>query len=208
MKVDDSNKRSEYLRISRKIKATLESRSKRSIDDLKLTPAAVLVLLYPKDGIYHVLLHKRTKMVAHHKMEIAFPGGVQDGYDVDYEATALRETYEEMGILPDDVTVLGALDDVLTRTGFGIKVIIGTMPELCHLSPNRHEVAQILQVPIPHLMDTNNQREELGVSGDNTRTQRCYTYCSHRIVGVTARIITQLLDLVSSLDISRKEYST
>ena len=63
-----------------------------------LMPAAVMLLLYPKDGEFCVLLNKRSMTVEHHKGEMSFPGGARDPEDADFEDTARRETEEEMGI--------------------------------------------------------------------------------------------------------------
>jgi 8-oxo-dGTP pyrophosphatase MutT (NUDIX family) len=96
----------------------LKANPKKSIINPSLTPAAVLLLLYLKDGEYCVLLNKRTDRVEHHKGEISFPGGVRDESDFTLLETALRETQEEMGIAPRHVELLGELDDTPTSTSF------------------------------------------------------------------------------------------
>ena len=65
-------------------------------DGTGLIPSAVMVLLYPKDGEYCIILNKRSEQVEHHKGEISFPGGARDPEDRDSLETALRETEEEM----------------------------------------------------------------------------------------------------------------
>src|SRR5713226_3771072 len=92
----------------------LASRRPVELDLNGWTPAAVLVLVYPKAGVEHLLLTMRTEIVEHHKGQISLPGGGAHGEDLDLEAGALRETFEEVGILPEDVEVLGRLDDVVT----------------------------------------------------------------------------------------------
>ena len=69
-------------------------------------PAAVLLPLFLKDGEVHLLFTKRTPHLTHHSGEISFPGGRCEEYDQDSAATALRETWEEIGILPADVNLL------------------------------------------------------------------------------------------------------
>ena len=64
-----------------------------------LTPASVLIPLYEKNGQTHILFTKRTSHVSKHKGQISFPGGKKDEEDATLVVTALRESYEEVGIL-------------------------------------------------------------------------------------------------------------
>ncbi|MCH8199131.1 MAG: UbiA family prenyltransferase [Chloroflexi bacterium] len=80
------------------------------------SPAAVLVPLQHHDGRWHVILNVRSETVGEHRGEVAFPGGRLEPADAGMVACALRETWEEMGIRPQDVDVLGPLDAVMTRT--------------------------------------------------------------------------------------------
>ena len=96
------------------LKQVLAERVKVDITDSDLMPAAVLILLYAKNGSYHVLLNKRSELVEYHKGEISFPGGARDPEDRDFVDTALRETEEEMGVSRGDITILGQLDDIST----------------------------------------------------------------------------------------------
>ena len=162
-----------------------------------LKASAVLLLLYQKDGEYCVLFNKRTEEVEFNKGELCFPGGAKDPEDPDLTATALRETYEEMGIRPADVTILGELDDSTTRSGFVIHPLVGTIPYPYDFNPSSIEVAEVLEVPIPTLFDGRNIREEARVQPDGQLVRvRSYAYGPHLIYGATARILDQLLDLL------------
>jgi 8-oxo-dGTP pyrophosphatase MutT (NUDIX family) len=142
------------------IKKVLAQRVKQVVSDSNLMPAAVLLLLYPKDGEYCVLLNKRSELVEHHKGEISLPGGARDPEDRDFLETALREAEEEMGINRADVTILGELDDVVTRTNFGVRVYIGTIPYPYPFQPSPIEIAEVVEVPISSLCDLTNIRCE------------------------------------------------
>ena len=131
------------------VRQVLDRRVNYTVSDPTLMPAAVMLLLYPKDGEYCVLLNKRSQEVEHHKGEISFPGGVRDPEDRDFLDTALRETEEEMGISRDDVTVLGRLDDVVTRTNFGVRVFIGTIPYPYAFQPSAVEMRRGRGWPYP-----------------------------------------------------------
>ena len=129
-------------------KEVLARRVTKPLADPSLKPAAVLLVLYPKDGQYCILLHKRSERVEYHKGEISFPGGAKDQEDRDSLDTALRETEEEMGIRREDVTIIGELDEVATRSGFGVRVYVGTIDYPYPFKPSNLEVAEILEVPI------------------------------------------------------------
>ena len=162
----------------------------------ELTPAAVLVLLYPKDGEYCVLLNKRSQEVEHHKGEISFPGGAREPQDDGPLETALRETEEEMGVSRADVTVLGELDEVETRSRFRVKVFVGTIAAGYSFSPSSVEIAEVLEAPVATLRDAANLRVETRWDEGSSVTSYAYAYNEHLIFGATARILRQFLDLL------------
>ena len=178
------------------LRAVLSVRKKKSVNDSSLSPAAVLLLLYPKNGEHCILLNKRTDEVEYHKGEISFPGGGKDPEDRDFLETALREANEEMGIRPEDVDVLGQLDDVTTQSGFGVRVFVGTIPYPYPFIPNPIEIAEVLEVPVSDLLDPANIRTETRRVDGKTAQAAFYAYGEHLIFGATSRIVTQFLDLL------------
>ena len=122
------------------IRKALSRRATLSVDDPSLTPAAVLLVLYAKDGEYCVLLNKRSEEVEYHKGEISFPGDARDPEDKDFLDTALRETEEEMGIDRKDVTILGELDEVVTTSRFHVKVFVGSIAYPYKFKPSAMEI--------------------------------------------------------------------
>ena len=181
------------------IRRILSANPKKTIVDPSLAPAGVMVLLYSKNGEYCVLLNKRTDRVEHHKGEISFPGGSKDEADKTLLDTALRETYEEMGISPTDVDVLGVLDDVPTSSQFLISPYVGTIPNSYRFEPNEREVAEVLEVPVSTLMDNETLRDEVRIVNGELVNSPTYSYQRHLIFGATARVLKRFLDLIDSL---------
>lgn len=158
-------------------------------------PAAVLLLLYEKESEPHILLTRRTDHVEHHKGETSFPGGAFDPGDGDLLTTALRETEEEIGVRPQDVEVLGRLDDIVTITGFLVSPFVGVLPSPHYpFVANAHEVAELVEVPLRHLMDERNLERSVRQFRDRPVPILTYHYGDHRIWGATARILKGFLD--------------
>ena len=161
-----------------------------------LMPAAVMLLLYRKDDDYCVLLNKRSMTVEHHKGEMSFPGGARDPEDADFEDTARRETYEEMGIARDDITILGRLDDNVTRSNFLVKVFVGTIPYPYEFRPNSHEIAEVVEIPLSVLRDPASWRWDSRIEDGERVAVRSYGYQEQLVYGATAKILDQFLEVV------------
>jgi 8-oxo-dGTP pyrophosphatase MutT (NUDIX family) len=155
-----------------------------------LTVAAVLFPLLFKENELHVLFTKRTQTVKVHKGQISFPGGVQDSHDQNLLATALREAQEEIGLKPEDVEILGALDPIATvTTGFQVYTFVGLIPYPYIFQPNGREVAEILIVPLHFLADDSQWSRRSYHAGDQPFEAYFISYENYRIWGATARIL-------------------
>ncbi len=181
-----------------KIRERVRAYAPTPIPDNGLPRAAVLIPLYTKDGLLHVLLTRRTELVEHHKGQISFPGGALDEGDPGLDACALRETHEEIGVDPRDVTLFGSLDDMVTVSNFVVTPYVGavTRPAPYPFRPNAHEVAEILEVPIPHLLDERNLITEVRRIQGRDVPVHSFRYGDHIIWGATARMLKQFLDLI------------
>jgi 8-oxo-dGTP pyrophosphatase MutT (NUDIX family) len=159
------------------------------------TPAGVLLLLYEKAGEPYIVLTRRTEDVEHHKGETSFPGGAFDPEDGDLLTTALRETEEEIGVRREDVEVLGRLDDIVTITGFLVSPFVGVLRRWPYaFAANAQEVAELVEVPLRHLMDERNLERGTRRFGDRWFPVLSYNYGDHRIWGATARIFKGFFD--------------
>jgi 8-oxo-dGTP pyrophosphatase MutT (NUDIX family) len=184
-----------------RIQQALTDYNPRHIDDPTRSPAAVLILVHDCEGEPHVLFTERTDHVEHHKGQISFPGGACDDADDSLETTALRETFEEIGVRPQDVRILGQLDDMVTISNFRVTPYVGTLhsqqSELEYeFVLNDHEVAQLVQVPMTFLMDEQNMELEVRQHNGREVLVPAFSYNGHRIWGATARMLHQFIELL------------
>lgn len=127
-------------------------------------PAAVLVPLVERPAGLSLLLTLRSEALLKHSGQVAFPGGRVDDADADAKATALRETWEEIGIEPDTIEVLGELPRYRTGTGYVITPVVGLLDarmELESLRLEPAEVAEVFEVPLGFLMNPANHQRRL-----------------------------------------------
>ena len=170
-----------------------------NLPGLELREAAVLVPLFLRRGVPFALFTKRPATLRTHAGQISFPGGSRDGSDATPLHTALRETEEELGLPKAEVTVLGLLHEIPTITEFRIAPFVGVIPDGYPLRPNPEEIDRVIEVPIPHLMDRSSQRvERLDVRGQ-LRDVYFFDYGEDVIWGATARILKDLLEVLSEL---------
>lgn len=139
-----------------KLKKSFDSKYNLNGED-EYFSSAVLVLLMPIKGDYHFVFQKRA---AHIRQggEVSFPGGKVESTDASMQATALRETYEEIGIPPDQVEILGQLSTIITHTGMIVNAFIGTTQmSLDELSINE-EVETLFTLPVSYFIQNPPQK--------------------------------------------------
>ncbi len=151
--------------------------------------AAVLILLFDRDGHAHTLLTRRTDTLTHHPGQISLPGGRHDADDADLTETALREAFEELGIDPSTVEVVGRLDDVHTMASdFVVAPIIGVTDGPIDPLPNPDEIARVFEVPLVELISAD---RALGPTATGRALR--YALSGEDVWGATARILRALV---------------
>lgn len=154
--------------------------------------AAVLVPLYLDSGDLHAVFTKRREDLSHHAGEISFPGGRQDFPEEDLRTTALREAEEEIGLVPDEVELVGALPPVGTFvTNYKIHPFVGVIRAGHDWTPQPTEVEVILELSVPSLI-AGFEMKRLVRKGVPFRTPT-YTVDGNLVWGATARIVEHLL---------------
>jgi 8-oxo-dGTP pyrophosphatase MutT (NUDIX family) len=158
--------------------------------------AAVLMPVLEWGREYHLLLTRRTEEVQTHKGQISFPGGMREGEE-DLIKTALRETFEEVGIEESRIEILGRFHDYVSITGYRVTPFAGFISGPFTIRPQVREVAEVLQVPIRIFLEPNRLRIEKSVRRKDEGDVYFYSYGTHQIWGLTARIIKDFLDALN-----------
>ena len=147
--------------------------------------AAVLLPLYDRDGRPHIILTKRTTNLPAHPGQVSLPGGQRDPDDLDLRTTALRETYEELGIEPASVDVVGELDDVSTfQSQFIVTPVLGVLAHAPRPRPNPAEIDRVMEVPVADILAI-----DAALPAEPTLRELRYPLDGEDVWGATARIL-------------------
>ncbi len=169
--------------------------------------SAILMLLYPSGGEgaqkveIEMLFTVRAPTLGHHSGEISFPGGGVECVDDTLRQTALREVEEELGIPPDVIRILGELTPLYIPPSRNlVHPFVGWMPALPPLDPDPIEVAEVLRVPLAHLLDPRNIGAYAWRYNGQMHTAPCYQI-DHRdpIWGATAMMLSELLTVIEKV---------
>jgi 8-oxo-dGTP pyrophosphatase MutT (NUDIX family) len=163
-------------------------------------PAAVLIPFLHDGTGWQILLTRRHSDLPEHSGQVAYPGGRADPEDTSPEQTALREAYEEIGIRPVDVHILGRLQDYLTITNYRVTPVVGVIPWPYHLHPAEDEVSRIFTIPLDWLAQPENHEERLRtLPPPHLPAQVVYfhSYDNEVLWGASARMT---LNLIKALD--------
>lgn len=163
-----------------------------------LVEAAVLVGLVHRDPGTQVLLTRRTDALRNHAGQVSFPGGRVEDSDADAVAAAMRETFEEVGIAPMQITPLGYLDAFTTVTGFRVLPVVATISRDYVARPDPNEVADVFEVPLDFLLDPGNLASLSLEHRGRPRQVWEYRYPDQRIWGVTAAILLNLRERLAA----------
>jgi 8-oxo-dGTP pyrophosphatase MutT (NUDIX family) len=119
-----------------------------------LRPAAALLLIYPHEDAWHVPLTVRGSGLRHHTGQVSLPGGRLDYPGESVEDAALREAYEEIGVAPGDVEVLGRLTSIpVIVSGHLLQPVLGVAPRRPVFTIAEYEVERLIELPVSRLLE-------------------------------------------------------
>lgn len=180
---------------------TRQKRAEISFADVHPKKSAVMIVLYPHDETIHAVLIQRGIYEGVHSGQVAFPGGKFEDGDLDLKQTALRETQEEIGLLPEQIKVLGSLTEVyITPSNFLVKPYIGVVHQKPDFIVDAREVARVITVDLFQLNNKEIIKEKsiLQSGGFKIKTPY-YEIEGLTIWGATAMMISELNAVVAEL---------
>jgi len=159
--------------------------------------AGVLLLLYPIHGVLHLALTVRMPSLNYHSGQISLPGGGWEEGDASFQATALREAQEEIGVGADGLELLGSLTPLYVPPSHNVvHPLVAYAPQRPAFQPDPQEVAELLEVPLHLLLDPATRREEDWPWRGAPLHVPFYAVGEHKVWGATAIIVAEFLALV------------
>ena len=122
--------------------------------ELGLRPAAALLLIYPHADAWHLPLTVRGAGLRHHTGQVSLPGGRLDHQGESVEEAALREAYEEIGVVPAEVEILGRLTAIpVIVSGHLLQPVVGVSPRRPDFRLAASEVERLIELPVSRLLE-------------------------------------------------------
>lgn len=178
--------------------------------------SAVLIPLVKIKEEWHVLFEVRSLTMRRQPGDISFPGGRIDPTDASPIDAAIRETHEELGIEPDEITVIGQMSVFIPTSSFVVYPFVATIDNYLTYSLNKDEVEEIFTIPVKWLLNYEPYLHKVPVqpmpltdfpyekiaNGDQYQWRArdieewFYDYEQYTVWGLTARILKHFIDTI------------
>jgi 8-oxo-dGTP pyrophosphatase MutT (NUDIX family) len=156
--------------------------------------SAVMLMLYPKDQSWNIILIKRPDYDGVHSGQIALPGGKQETFDENLLETALREAKEEVGISREALEPIGQLSKIyIPPSHFMVHPFVATLPSRPDLIGDTREVQEILHIPVTAFLGEDKVVMEKVFISQNKLSMNvpAFKVENHVIWGATAMILSE-----------------
>lgn len=172
------------------------------VQDANPKRAGVMALFYPDlEQQTRLLLILRKVYQGVHSNQIGFPGGKVENIDKNLMDTALRETHEEVGVLPKDVEVIKELSEVyIPPSNFLVRPYIGLYPNPSPFVKEDYEVESLVEVYLKDFMDDSNHITEiLTTSYAKNIDVPAFKLNGYTVWGATAMVLSEIKELLRQL---------
>lgn len=167
------------------------------IPNEKTKISSVMICIYPHENSLFFPLIVRPENTGVHSGQVALPGGKKDEEDEDLIATAIRETWEEVGVNIDRTQVLGQLSQLyIPPSNFLVKPTIAILEEKPNFTPSPHEVAQLLEVDLIDFKNNDYRQEGEIIARYMKRVVPFYGLHNQKVWGATAMILSEFLEIL------------
>ncbi len=167
--------------------------------------AAILIAIANVESVTEsILLTHRAEHLSLHSGEVAFPGGKWEPSDQNLMETALRESHEEVGLVPSRVDIIGQLPASCTRNKIKVTPYVGRVETEEGLTANVEELQSLFWVPLDFLVEDQRQRTDVFVLDGKEFWAPVYAWEGYKIWGFTARVIVDFLNRMYKQNITRQ----
>ena len=184
------SKAHDIMKVGPRIPASLKRITKSPV------ASSVLVLLFEENNSFNFILTLRSTKVETHKGQISLPGGVQEKNE-SLKETALRETKEEIGVLPKTIEIIGELSSIfIPFSGYKVHPYVGWASAPPKLIPSAYEVERIIIVPINELIDEKNQTQKKTILRGIPVTMPYFSLKGEIVWGATSMILSEFKQII------------
>lgn len=191
---------SSQIKMSPPYRLELMERNKALMKTAK--QAAVLALFYPnKNNETYLILILRKTYKGVHSAQVSFPGGKFEVEDLDLQTTALRETYEEVGVPMEDVEVLKRMTPMyIPPSNFTVHPFFGITSNLPNFIKQDEEVEDLIEVSLLHFLDESNLiQTSVPTSYEVNVEVPAFKLNNHIVWGATAMMLSEIKDLLKKV---------
>ncbi|QBA63748.1 NUDIX hydrolase [Muriicola soli] len=164
--------------------------------------AGVMALFYPGEAYQtHLLLIMRRTYKGVHSSQVAFPGGKKEKGDASILHTALRETYEEVGVLPEKIEVIRSVSEVfIPPSNFEVQPYVGLYADPAPFIIQEDEVEHLIEVPLNKVMDNSYLTSQiLSTSYASEIEVPAFNFNGYTVWGATAMMLNEIRELMKQV---------